>query len=225
MTLLWNGEEHEVELPLIGEFQALNAVTRRRAGAGARRNAGGGVGGHGEAEAGEGPHGACRRKARPAAHVFVDYAHTPDGLDVLLRAARPHAPGRIIAVFGCGGDRDTDKRPKMGAIAARHADVVIVTDDNPRSEDPAAIRAQILDGAPNAMEIGDRAQAIREAVAMLQAGRRADDRRQRPRDRPDHQRRRRIRSRIRTWRAAALEHDAPRHRTVKRADARSCALD
>ena len=102
--------------------------------------------------------------------ILVDYAHTPDGLDVLLRAARPHAPGRIIAVFGCGGARDSDKRPKMGAIAARQADVVIVTDDNPRSEEPAAIRAQILQAAPNATEIGDRAQAIREAVAMLKAG-------------------------------------------------------
>src|SRR6185295_5591436 len=108
--------------------------------------------------------------SKSGGHVFVDYAHTPDGLDVLLRAARPHAPGRIIAVFGCGGDRDADKRPKMGAIAARQADVVIVTDDNPRSEDPAAIRAQILAAAPNAQEIGDRAQAIREAVSMLKAG-------------------------------------------------------
>jgi UDP-N-acetylmuramoyl-L-alanyl-D-glutamate--2,6-diaminopimelate ligase len=103
-------------------------------------------------------------------HVFVDYAHTPDGLDVLLRAARPHAPGRIICVFGCGGDRDADKRSKMGAIAARQADVVIVTDDNPRGEDPGSIRAQILKGAPKAIEVGDRAQAIREAVVMLRAG-------------------------------------------------------
>jgi UDP-N-acetylmuramoyl-L-alanyl-D-glutamate--2,6-diaminopimelate ligase len=102
--------------------------------------------------------------------VFVDYAHTPDGLDVLLRAARPHAPGRIIAVFGCGGDRDADKRPRMGVIAARQADVVIVTDDNPRSEDPAAIRSQILAGAPGAREIGDRARAIREGVSMLKPG-------------------------------------------------------
>jgi UDP-N-acetylmuramoyl-L-alanyl-D-glutamate--2,6-diaminopimelate ligase len=102
--------------------------------------------------------------------VFVDYAHTPDGLDVLLRAARPHAPGRIIAVFGCGGDRDTDKRAKMGAIAARQADIVIVTDDNPRSEDPAAIRKQIMAGAPDAREIGDRGAAIREAAAMLKPG-------------------------------------------------------
>jgi UDP-N-acetylmuramoyl-L-alanyl-D-glutamate--2,6-diaminopimelate ligase len=91
-------------------------------------------------------------------------------LDVLLRAARPHAPGRIIAVFGCGGDRDVDKRAKMGAVAHRHADVVIVTDDNPRSEDAAAIRAPILQAAPGAVEIGDRARAIRQAISMMKAG-------------------------------------------------------
>ncbi len=169
MVLLWNGKEHKVELPLIGEFQALNAVCAATL----------------ALSLGEAPEAvfAGMAKLKPVkgrmehvgqsksgGHVFVDYAHTPDGLDVLLRAARPHAPGRIIAVFGCGGDRDTDKRPKMGAIAARQADVVIVTDDNPRSEDPAAIRAQILKAAPNAIEAGDRAKAIREAVAMLKSG-------------------------------------------------------
>ena len=169
MTLLWAGKEHDVELPLIGEFQALNAVCAATlalslgetpdavfAGMAALKPVKGRMEHVGESKAG--------------GHVFVDYAHTPDGLDVLLRAARPHAPGRIIAVFGCGGDRDKDKRPKMGAIAARQADVVIVTDDNPRSEEPASIRAQIITGAPNAREIGDRAAAIREAVAMLQPG-------------------------------------------------------
>jgi len=169
MVLLWSGKEYRVELPLIGEFQALNAVCAATL----------------ALATGEAPgtvfEGMAKLKpvkgrmehigqSKGGGHVFVDYAHTPDGLDVLLRAARPHAPGRIIAVFGCGGDRDNDKRPKMGAIAARQADVVIVTDDNPRSEDPAAIRAQILKAAPNATEIGDRAQAIREAVAMLKAG-------------------------------------------------------
>jgi UDP-N-acetylmuramoyl-L-alanyl-D-glutamate--2,6-diaminopimelate ligase len=169
MTLCWNGVEEHVELPLIGEFQAINAVTAATL----------------ALALGETPEkvwaGLAKLKpvrgrmehvgqSKTGGHVFVDYAHTPDGLDVLLRAARPHAPGRIIAVFGCGGDRDKDKRPKMGAIAARHADVVIVTDDNPRGEDPAAIRTQILKAAPNATEIGDRAQAIREAVSMLKAG-------------------------------------------------------
>ncbi|HRP10468.1 MAG TPA: UDP-N-acetylmuramoyl-L-alanyl-D-glutamate--2,6-diaminopimelate ligase [Terricaulis sp.] len=169
MTLLWSGKEHVVELPLIGEFQALNAVCAATlalalgeapeavfAGLAALKPVKGRMEHVGESKTG--------------GHVFVDYAHTPDGLDVLLRAARPHAPGRIIAVFGCGGDRDKDKRPKMGAIAAGQADVVIVTDDNPRSEAPAAIRAEIIAGAPRAREIGDRAAAIREAVAMLKPG-------------------------------------------------------
>ncbi|MGD9967727.1 MAG: UDP-N-acetylmuramoyl-L-alanyl-D-glutamate--2,6-diaminopimelate ligase [Hyphomonadaceae bacterium] len=169
MVLRWEEKEHKVELPLIGEFQALNAVCAATL----------------ALATGEAPEavfeGMARLKpvrgrmehvgqSKSGGHVFVDYAHTPDGLDVLLRAARPHAPGRIIAVFGCGGDRDADKRPKMGAIAARQADVVIVTDDNPRSEEPAAIRAQILKGAPNAIEVGDRGRAIREAVSMLKPG-------------------------------------------------------
>jgi UDP-N-acetylmuramyl tripeptide synthase len=80
------------------------------------------------------------------ASVFVDYAHTPDAVETALRALRPHVMGRIIAILGAGGDRDRTKRPLMGAAAARHADVVIVTDDNPRSEDPAAIRAAVMDG-------------------------------------------------------------------------------
>lgn len=169
MTLLWSGKEYDVELPLIGEFQALNAVCAATL----------------ALALGDTPETVFAAMAtlkpvkgrmehvgasKTGGHVFVDYAHTPDGLDVLLRAARPHAPGRIIAVFGCGGDRDADKRPKMGAIAARQADVVIITDDNPRSEDAAAIRAQVKAGAPNAREIGDRAQAIREAIAMLKPG-------------------------------------------------------
>ncbi|HRE44435.1 MAG TPA: UDP-N-acetylmuramoyl-L-alanyl-D-glutamate--2,6-diaminopimelate ligase [Terricaulis sp.] len=169
LTLLWAGKETDVELPLIGEFQALNAVCAAALALAL-----------GEApekvfaamEALKPVKGRMEHvgEARTGGHVFVDYAHTPDGLDVLLRAARPHAPGRIIAVFGCGGDRDADKRPKMGAIAARQADLVIVTDDNPRSEDAAAIRKQVLAGAPEAREIGDRAEAIRQAVALLQPG-------------------------------------------------------
>jgi len=169
MTLIWDGRECQVELPLIGEFQAINAVCAAAL----------------ALALGESLEAVCAGMAalepvrgrmehvgqsRTGGHVFVDYAHTPDGLDVLLRAARPHAPGRIIAVFGCGGDRDAGKRSKMGAIAQRQADVVIVTDDNPRSEDPAAIRAQVLQGAPNAREIGDRAEAIRQAISMLHPG-------------------------------------------------------
>ncbi len=170
MTLCWNGKDYkDIELPLIGEFQAINAVTAAAL----------------ALALGDAPETVFEAMAtlkpvkgrmehvgpsKSGGHVFVDYAHTPDGLDVLLRAARPHAPGRIIVVFGCGGDRDADKRGKMGAIAARHADVVIVTDDNPRGEEPAAIRKQILAAAPGALEIGDRAQAIREAVSMLKPG-------------------------------------------------------
>ena len=104
------------------------------------------------------------------APVLVDYAHTPDGLDKLLRAARPHTAGRVIVVFGAGGDRDPTKREKMGAIAAKLADRVIVTDDNPRSEEPALIRASILEGAPGAEEIGDRERAIFAAVNALETG-------------------------------------------------------
>lgn len=169
LTLRWRGAEHRVDLPLIGEFQALNAVT-----AAAMALASGAT-----------PKAvfAALETLTPVkgriehvgattdgAHVFVDYAHTPDGLDVLLRAARPHAPGRVVLVFGCGGDRDRAKRPLMGAIAKKFADVVIVTDDNPRSETPSEIRREILAACPGALEIGDRARAIQEAIAMLRAG-------------------------------------------------------
>jgi len=104
------------------------------------------------------------------AAVFVDYAHTPDALATALRALRPHVLGRLIVVFGAGGDRDRGKRPLMGAAAAEAADVVYVTDDNPRSEDPAAIRAAILAACPEAAEIGDRAEAILTAVDALGPG-------------------------------------------------------
>lgn len=169
LTLRWRGAEHRVDLPLIGEFQALNAVTAATmalaSGAEAKAVFAGmemlkPVKGRIE-EVGA---------TRDGAHVFVDYAHTPDGLNVLLRAARPHAPGRIVLVFGCGGDRDRAKRPLMGAIAAKFADVAIVTDDNPRTEDPATIRKEILAACPGALEIGDRTRAIGDAIAMLRAG-------------------------------------------------------
>ncbi len=102
--------------------------------------------------------------------AVVDYAHKPEALAAVLEALRPLATGKLICVFGCGGDRDRGKRPIMGGVAAKRADVVIVTDDNPRSERPEAIRAEILAGAPGAREIGDRARAIATAVAMLEAG-------------------------------------------------------
>jgi UDP-N-acetylmuramoyl-L-alanyl-D-glutamate--2,6-diaminopimelate ligase len=104
------------------------------------------------------------------APVYVDYAHKPDALENVLSAVRPFTTGRVAVVFGCGGDRDRGKRPIMGEIAMRLADVVIVTDDNPRSEEPASIRAAILAAAPGAIEIGDRREAIRAAIDMLKAG-------------------------------------------------------
>ena len=104
------------------------------------------------------------------APIFVDYAHKPDALEKVLEALRPYASGKLIVVFGSGGDRDAGKRPMMGRIAAENADGVIVTDDNPRSEQPAAIRAAILAAAPGASEIGDRGEAIRAGIAMLKTG-------------------------------------------------------
>ncbi|PZQ96853.1 MAG: UDP-N-acetylmuramoyl-L-alanyl-D-glutamate--2,6-diaminopimelate ligase [Cereibacter sphaeroides] len=104
------------------------------------------------------------------ASVFVDYAHTPDAVETALKALRPHVMGRIIIVFGAGGDRDRAKRPLMGAAAAANADVLFVTDDNPRSEDPASIRAAIMAACPDASEVGDRAEAILRGVDALQPG-------------------------------------------------------
>ena len=104
------------------------------------------------------------------AAVFVDYAHTPDAVATALRALRPHVMGRLIAIVGAGGDRDAGKRPLMGQAAAENADLVIVTDDNPRSEDPASIRSAVMSGAPGATEVGDRAEAILRGVDALGAG-------------------------------------------------------
>ncbi|MGC2855716.1 UDP-N-acetylmuramoyl-L-alanyl-D-glutamate--2,6-diaminopimelate ligase [Novispirillum sp. DQ9] len=163
------GTGYSVDLPLAGGFQAMNALAALGlviaggadpARAVAALEALSGVPGRLEAV------GATAE----GASVFVDYAHTPDALETVLAALRPHAAGRLVVVFGCGGDRDRGKRPQMGAIAARLADAVTVTDDNPRSEDPAAIRAEVLAGCPDAAEIGDRRAAIRSAVAGLKAG-------------------------------------------------------
>jgi UDP-N-acetylmuramoyl-L-alanyl-D-glutamate--2,6-diaminopimelate ligase len=107
---------------------------------------------------------------KDGALAYVDYAHKPDALANVLESVRPFTTGRVIVVFGCGGDRDRGKRPIMGEIACRLADVVIVTDDNPRSEEPATIRAEIMAAAGCASEIGDRAEAIRTAVGMLTSG-------------------------------------------------------
>jgi UDP-N-acetylmuramoyl-L-alanyl-D-glutamate--2,6-diaminopimelate ligase len=109
-------------------------------------------------------------RSKDQAPCYVDYAHKPEALENVLLSLRPFTTGKLICVFGCGGDRDPGKRPIMGEIAARLADLVIVTDDNPRSEEPATIRKQIMDAAKGASEIGDRREAIESAVSMLKAG-------------------------------------------------------
>ena len=168
LTLTHAGRAVRVRLPLVGAFQIENALV-----------AAGLAIATGDDPAAvfaaldylEGARGRLERVGtRNGAPIFIDYAHKPDALAKALAALRPYASGRLTVVFGAGGDRDAGKRPIMGAIAAEQADRVIVTDDNPRSEDPAAIRAAILAAAPGATEIGDRAEAIRRAVAGLAAG-------------------------------------------------------
>jgi UDP-N-acetylmuramoyl-L-alanyl-D-glutamate--2,6-diaminopimelate ligase len=162
------GRKHAIRLPLVGAFQIENALVA----------AGLAIGTGSDAEAVfdslgalEGAKGRLELVGeRNGAPIFIDYAHKPDALAKALQALRPYARRRLIVVFGAGGDRDSGKRPLMGAIAAEHADHVIVTDDNPRSEDPAKIRAAILATAQGAREIGDRAEAIRSAIDMLEQG-------------------------------------------------------
>ena len=155
-----------VELPLPGRFQADNALL-----AAGLAEAVGIADPLSRLPALQGVRGRMQLAAEPGgAAAYVDYAHTPDALARLLLALRPHTSGRLILVFGAGGDRDPGKRPLMGAAASRHADIAIVTDDNPRSEDPAAIRAAIRAACPAAAEIGDRAQAIAAGLGMLRPG-------------------------------------------------------
>jgi UDP-N-acetylmuramoyl-L-alanyl-D-glutamate--2,6-diaminopimelate ligase len=168
LTLEHRGQIQTVRLPLVGEFQIENALV----------SAGLAIGTGSEAdqvfEALEQLEGAKGRLERVGEHngapIFVDYAHKPDALAKALQALRPYAKRKLIVVFGAGGDRDAGKRPLMGAIAAENADHVIVTDDNPRSENPQIIRAAILGAAKGAEEVGDRAEAIRNAIAALQPG-------------------------------------------------------
>jgi UDP-N-acetylmuramoyl-L-alanyl-D-glutamate--2,6-diaminopimelate ligase len=168
LKLQGSQKTHAVYLPLVGEFQTSNALV-----------AAGLVLATGGAEAQvmhalESLHGAKGRlelvgKSKTGASIFVDYAHTPDALENAIVSLRPYTDGKLVVIFGCGGDRDKGKRPQMGAIAAKHADKIIVTDDNPRSEDPKVIRAEILAACPGAREIGDRAIAISAGVAALTA--------------------------------------------------------
>jgi UDP-N-acetylmuramoyl-L-alanyl-D-glutamate--2,6-diaminopimelate ligase len=171
LRLIIDGAQHLLKLPLVGAFQAANAMCAL-----------------GLALATEGKdalpkaldalskiEGAPGRLQFVDGHpnraaVYVDYAHTPDAIATLLQALRPHTEGRLSIVFGCGGDRDAGKRPLMGEMAQRFADDIIVTDDNPRSEDPATIRKQVLAGCPGASEIGDRREAIKAALAKAGRG-------------------------------------------------------
>jgi UDP-N-acetylmuramoyl-L-alanyl-D-glutamate--2,6-diaminopimelate ligase len=168
LALVHAGRTYETLLPLPGDFQVSNALVA----AGLCIASGSPAEGVFAAlDKLEGAPGRLERIGDKAgAPVFVDYAHKPDALEKALAALRPFVSGRLVVVFGCGGDRDAGKRPMMGEIATQAADVVIVTDDNPRSESPAAIRAAILAAAPGAREIGDRRQAIREGVALLRPG-------------------------------------------------------
>ena len=163
------GQNHKIALPLIGAYQAANALVA----AGLVIACGGDIkqtllnlarvsGVRGRLER------ACL--SRTGAAVYVDYAHTPDAIVAACAALRPHVTGRLIIVLGAGGDRDAGKRPLMGEAAAAHADVVVVTDDNPRSEDPASIRAALLSAAPGGQEIADRRRAIAAAITMALAG-------------------------------------------------------
>lgn len=164
LTIEAEGRAHVVKLPLIGAYQAANALTA----AGLVIATGGEVAATLAGLARLQPvRGRLERAAIAAsgAPVYVDYAHTPDAIEAAIAALKPHAEGRLIVVVGAGGDRDAGKREPMGEAAARGADIVIVTDDNPRTEDAAAIRRQVLKGAPNATEIGDRRAAIRAAIA------------------------------------------------------------
>jgi UDP-N-acetylmuramoyl-L-alanyl-D-glutamate--2,6-diaminopimelate ligase len=162
------GKDYQLRLPLVGEFQVENALVA--AGLAVATGSNPDLvfpalenlqGAKGRLELVGTSHGAP---------IFVDYAHKPDALAKALDALRPYATGRLVTVFGAGGDRDRGKRPLMGAVAAAKADRVIVTDDNPRSEDAAAIRAAIMAAAPDAAEIGDRREAIRAAIAELRRG-------------------------------------------------------
>jgi UDP-N-acetylmuramoyl-L-alanyl-D-glutamate--2,6-diaminopimelate ligase len=169
LTIRHAGHIYNVHLPLAGAFQASNALVAAGLAIGLDENAAKVI------AALEGLKGAPGRMEKVAfaangAPIYVDYAHTPDSLEKLLQALRPHTAQRLHILFGCGGDRDRGKRPLMGQVAAALADDVIVTDDNPRSEDAAAIRKQILAAAPGAREIADRAEAIRAAIAALAPG-------------------------------------------------------
>ena len=169
LRIAWQGKARTLRLNVMGQFQAENALVA----AGMVIAAGGAADevfdslAHLKTVRGRMELAATRQNGAP---VFVDYAHTPDAVRSAIASLRGHIIGKLVAVIGAGGDRDTAKRPLMGAAAAAAADVVIVTDDNPRSEDPAAIRAAVMEGCPDAINVADRAEAILRGVDMLEEG-------------------------------------------------------
>jgi UDP-N-acetylmuramoyl-L-alanyl-D-glutamate--2,6-diaminopimelate ligase len=169
LVLEHGGKSHRLALPLIGAYQAANVLTA----AGLVLATGGTWDATFAAMQRVAPvRGRLERAviSRSGVPVYIDYAHTPDALEAAIAALRPHVQGRLITVFGAGGDRDQGKRPEMGAVASRLSDLVIVTDDNPRSEDPARIRADVMAGASGATEVAGRREAIAEAVRIAREG-------------------------------------------------------
>ena len=169
LTLEHEGKPHRLSLPLIGAYQASNVMTAAAlvlATGGEWRDVFSAMGRVAPVR------GRLERAviSRAGAPVYVDYAHTPDALEAAIAALRPHVEGRLITVFGAGGDRDQGKRAPMGEVASRLSDVVIVTDDNPRGEDPAKIRADVMAGAAGAIEVAGRKDAIARALEMAGAG-------------------------------------------------------
>ena len=165
----WGGRALLAELDLVGDFQGANVLLAAALAIGAGEEPEPVFAALGAMRTVRGRMQLAARRGNGAA-VFVDYAHTPDAIASALRALRPHVMGNVVAIIGAGGDRDPGKRSLMGAAAAQGADAVIVTDDNPRREDPAAIRAEVMRGCPDASEIGDRAEAIVHGVAALAPG-------------------------------------------------------
>jgi UDP-N-acetylmuramoyl-L-alanyl-D-glutamate--2,6-diaminopimelate ligase len=169
LKLEYGGKTYKLGLPLIGAYQASNVLTA----AGLVLATGGNWDSTFSAMQRVAPvRGRLERAviSRSGVPVYIDYAHTPDALEAAIAALRPHVEGRLITVFGAGGDRDQGKRPQMGAVAMRLSDVVIVTDDNPRSENPATIRSAIMAGAPDATEVPGRREAIAEAIRIAREG-------------------------------------------------------
>jgi UDP-N-acetylmuramoyl-L-alanyl-D-glutamate--2,6-diaminopimelate ligase len=169
LKIAYAAKVHAVKIPLAGAFQASNALMAAAFAIGLGENADAVFAALANLK---GAPGRLEKVAfaKSGAPIYVDYAHTPDALENVLTALRPHTKGKLLVVFGCGGDRDKGKRPLMGAAATQFADRVIVTDDNPRSEDAATIRKEILAAAPEAQEIGERALAIHAGIAALGEG-------------------------------------------------------